>query len=208
MKYTEVLHILQSHVPASSVAYCFKLWQASPFELKISKTRQSKVGDFTSRRSRTYPRITLNNDLNPYLFLVTYVHEVAHLRVYLKHGARLDPHGEQWKTTFTDLMVPILWESVFPDEILHELRRHMIHPKASSFADTSLTQAFRKFDKNQHHQISLSDVPEGSIFKLSNRYFKKGKLRRTRVLCKELQSKRDYLVPADALVTDVQLAIL
>jgi SprT protein len=199
---------LQSHVPASSVTYCFELWQTSPFELKITKSRQTKVGDFTSRRTRSHPRITLNNDLNPFLFLVTYVHEVAHLRVYLKHGGRLDPHGDEWKTTFTDLMLPILWESVFPEEILHELRRHMINPKASSFADTALTQAFRKFDKNQNQQISLSDVPEGSIFKLSDRYFKKGKLRRTRVLCKELKSKRDYLVPADALVTDVQLAML
>jgi len=208
MKSTEVLSILQSHVPPSTVPYCFDLWQASPFELKITKSRQSKVGDFTSKRTRSHPRITLNNDLNPYLFLVTYVHEVAHLKVYLKHGARLDPHGDEWKTTFTDLMLPILWESVFPEEILHELRRHMINPKASSFADTALTQAFRKFDLNQHQQIALSDVPEGSVFKLSDRYFKKGKLRRTRVLCKELKSKRDYLVPADALVTDVQLALL
>ena len=208
MKSNEVLNILQSHVPAPSVTYCFELWQASPFELKITKSRQTKVGDFTSRRTRSHPRITLNNDLNPYLFLVTYVHEVAHLRVYLNNGARLDPHGEEWKSTFTNLMLPILWESVFPDEILHELRRHMINPKASSFADTALTQAFRKFDQNLRHQIALSDVPEGSIFKLSDRYFKKGKLRRTRVLCKEIKSKRDYLVPADALVTDVQLAML
>ncbi len=208
MKSTEVLSILQSHVPGTSVTYCYTLWQESSFELKITKSRQTKVGDFTSKRTRSHPRITLNNDLNPYLFLVTYVHEVAHLRVYLKYGARLDPHGDEWKNTFTDLMLPILWESVFPEEILHELRRHMIHPKASSFADTALTQAFRKFDQNQFHQIELSAVPEGSIFKLSNRYFKKGKLRRTRVLCKELKSKRDYLVPADALVTDVQLAML
>ncbi len=199
----KVFTILQSHVPPSSLEYCFTLWKESPFELKITKSRQTKVGDFTSRRTKLHPRITLNNDLNPYLFLVTYVHEVAHLRVYLTFGNRVDPHGEKWKTTFTDLMVPLLWESVFPEEILHELRRHMINPKASSFADTELTQAFRKFDKNSN-QMVLSQVPEGSIFRLQGRYFRKGKLRRTRVLCREMQSKKDYLVPADALVTDVQ----
>lgn len=203
----KVFTILQSHVPASSLEYCFSLWKESPFELKITKSRQTKVGDFTSRRTKLHPRITLNNDLNPFLFLVTYVHEVAHLRVYLQFGNRLDPHGDKWKTTFTDLMVPLLWESVFPEEILHELRRHMINPKASSFADTDLTQAFRKFDKNSS-QMVLSDVPEGSIFRLQGRYFKKGKLRRTRVLCREMQSKKDYLVPADALVSDVQLSLL
>ena len=202
-----VLIILQTHVPASSLEYCFNLWKQSPFELKVTKSRQTKVGDFTSRRTKNHPRITLNNDLNQYLFLLTYVHEVAHLRVYLQYGNKVDPHGDQWKSTFTELMVPLLWESVFPDEILHELRRHMINPKASSFADTVLTQAFRRFDKN-NSQMELSAVPEGSIFRLQGKYFKKGKLRRTRVLCRELQSKRDYLVPADALVSDVQLSLL
>ena len=202
-----VFNLLQSHVPPPALDYSFSLWKSSPFELKITKSRQTKVGDFTSRRSKGHPRITLNNDLNPYLFLVTYVHEVAHLHVFLKHGNRLDPHGEEWKTTFTDLMVPILWESVFPEEILHPLRKHMINPKASSFADTTLTQAFRKFDR-ETNEMMLADVPTGSIFRFQGRYFKKGKLRRTRILCRELASRRDYLVPADAFVTDVQLSLL
>lgn len=207
MTVDKVFNILQTHVPASALEYSFGLWKESPFELKITRSRQTKVGDFTSKHTRSHPRITINNDLNPYLFVVTYVHEVAHLRVYLQFGGRVDPHGEKWKTTFTDLMLPILWETVFPDQILHELRRHMINPKASSFADTALTEAFRKFDSNPN-QVTLSQVPEGSIFKLQGRYFKKGKLRRTRVLCRELQSKRDYLVPADSIVTDVQLSLL
>ena len=206
MNSEKVYDILKAHIPQASLPYCFDLWKANRFELKITRTRHTKVGDFTSKRTKNHPRITLNNDLNPYLFLVTYVHEVAHLHVYLTYGARVDPHGEKWKETFTDLMVPLLWENVFPEEILHELRRHMINPRASSFADTALTEAFRKFDKQQ--QINLSQVPEGSIFKLQGRYFRKGKLRRTRVLCKELASKRDYLVPADALVSDVQLSLL
>ena len=201
-----VLNILQSHVPAPALAYCVELWKTSPFELKITRSRQTKVGDFTSRNTKAHPRITLNNDLNPYLFLMTYVHEVAHLRVYINYGSRVDPHGVQWRTTFTDLMLPLLWEEIFPEQILHELRRHMINPKASSFADTQLTESFRKFDKNP--PVTLDQVPEGSIFKLQGRWFRKGKLRRTRVLCRELQSKRDYLVPVDAVVTDVQLSLL
>lgn len=180
MKLDKVVSILQEHVPPAAVSYCVDLWNASPFELKLTKSRQTKVGDFTSRGTRSHPRITLNHDLNPYLFLMTYVHEVAHLRVYLERGNRVDPHGEEWKSAFTDLMVPLLWESVFPEEILHELRRHMINPRASSFADTHLTHAFRKFDKNVQAFMVLSDVPEGSIF----------------------------LLPADAQVSDVQFSLL
>ena len=208
MKEDKILEILQTHVPAPSVEYCFNLWLACPFELKLSKSRQTKVGDFTSRRSRSHPRITLNDDLNPYLFLTTYIHEVAHLHVYKRYVDRVEPHGDEWKQTFTDLLVPLLWEHIYPDEILHELRRHMVNPKASSFADSKLTEAFRRFDATKSHAAVLSDLPEGSIFQLQGKYFKKGKLRRTRFLCKDIKSKRDYLVPADALVNDVQLSLL
>ena len=208
MTLEKVTLILQTHVPVSAVEYCAGLWKATPFELKVSKSRQTKVGDFTSRGSRRHPRITLNNDLNPYQFLLTYVHEVAHLHVYLKHGNRVDPHGTEWRTTFTDLMIPMLWETVFPEEILHELRRHMINPMASSFSDPKLTQVMRAFDKNASQYVVLGTLPEGSIFNFQGRFFMKGKLRRTRVLCREMKSKRDYLVPADALVNNVQLSLL
>ena len=208
MNESSVLEILKKHLPSPSVEYCFNLWKSNPFELKISRSRQTKVGDFTSRRSKSHPRITLNNDLNPYLFLTTYVHEVAHLHVFLRYGHRVDPHGEQWKQTFTELLIPLLWEEIYPVEILHELRRHMVNPKASSFADTKLTEAFRMFDANKTHAAVLATLPEGSTFFLQGKYFIKGKLRRTRVLCKELKSKREYLVPADALVSNVQLSLL
>jgi hypothetical protein len=150
----------------------------------------------------------LNDDLNPYLFLQTFVHEVAHLRVYLSLGNRVDPHGEEWKTIFTELMIPVMWETVFPEDVLHQLRRHMINPKASSFADPDLIEAFRKYDANANRFSILSVLPEGSIFNFHGRYFRKGKLRRTRVICVELKSKRSYLVPADAQVSNVQLSLL
>jgi hypothetical protein len=199
---------LKKHVPASTLDYCFALWRSSPFELKITRTRQTKVGDFTSRRDIRHPKITLNHDLNPYLFLVTYIHEVAHLYVYLKHGNRVDPHGTEWKNAFKHLMSPILKESVFPTELFYILQNHMGNPKASSFADSDLTRAFRLFDKNASQFACLSDLPEGSIFLFQHRYFKKGKLKRTRILCSEVNSKRNYLIPAEVLVSDVQLSLL
>ncbi len=204
----QILSILQKHVPPAAVEYCYQLWKESPFELKITRSRNSKVGDFTSKGSKAHPRITLNNDLNAYLFLQTYIHEVAHLRVYLRYGNRVDAHGEEWKSVFTDLMIPVMWEHVFPEKILHELRRHMVNPKASSFADSRLIEAFRSFDPHADKYIILEQLPEGSIFQFQKRYFKKGKLKRTRVLCVELKSKRNYLVPADAVVQNVQLSLL
>lgn len=204
----KIYSIIQTHVPTTALSYCFQLWQETPFQLKITRTRQTKVGDFTSKRSIAHPRITLNHELNPYLFVITYIHEVAHLRVHLRFGSRVDPHGEEWKTTFTMLMQPVMNLNIFADDILRELERHMANPKASSFADTDLTKVLRRYDKDAAQYATLSDIPEGSIFRFQGRFFKKGKIRRTRVLCHEVKTKRHYLVPADVLVSGVQLSLL
>jgi SprT protein len=204
----KIYSILQAHVPATALPYCCQLWQETPFQLKITRTRQTKVGDFTSKKSIAHPRITLNHELNPYLFVITYIHEVAHLRVHLSHGNRVDPHGDEWKTSFQRLMQPVLNLAIFTEDILLELQRHMINPKASSFADTDLTKVLRRYDKDAAQYATLSDIPEGSIFRFQGRFFKKGKIRRTRVLCHEVKTKRHYLVPADVLVSGVQLSLL
>ena len=204
----KIYSILHEHVPPTALQYCCQLWNQTPFQLKITRTRQTKVGDFTSRKNITHPRITVNHELNPFLFLITYIHEVAHLRVHLEYGNRVDPHGEEWKRSFQHLLQPVLTYDVFPEDILIGLQRHMINPKASSFADTDLTRILRKYDKDAHQYATLSDIPEGSIFRFQGRFFRKGKIRRTRVLCHEVKTKRHYLVPADVLVSGVQLSLL
>lgn len=204
----KIYSILREHVPRTALQYCCQLWNETPFQLKITRTRQTKVGDFTSKKNIAHPRITLNHELNPFLFLITYIHEIAHLRVHLQYGNRVDPHGEEWKRSFVILMQPMMSYDVFPEGVLIELQRHMINPKASSFADTDLTKSLRRYDKNASQYATLSDIPEGSIFRFQGRFFKKGKIRRTRVLCHEVKTKRHYLVPADVLVSGVQLSLL
>jgi hypothetical protein len=208
MRDSQVLEILQTHLPNKAVEYCFSLWKEKPFHLKITKSRQTKIGDFTSRKDALHPRITLNKDLNPFTFLITYIHEVAHLHVFLKYRNRVAPHGEHWKSAFQQLMKPVLTPEIFPEKLFDTLYNHMIDPKASSYADTELTNALRTYDEGAASHIVLSDLPEGSTFHLHGKYFTKGKLRRTRILCKETKSKRHYLVPADALVSNVQLSLL
>ena len=199
--------ILQQHLPASAVAYATLLWAEFPFDFKLRKTRLSKVGDFTCRLGKT-PQITINRDLHPCLFLMTYVHEVAHLRVHTVHGFKAEAHGGEWKSTFQALMEPILNGEIFPEPLLTGLKKHMAIPKASSFSDTELTQLFRAMDVRQKSAVLLSHIPEGSVFHLQGKWFTKGKLKRTRVVCHEVKTRRQYLVPADAPVSNAQLTLL
>ncbi len=207
MTQDKVFTTLQQHIPASAVEYCFNLWLKYKFVFKLRKARITKAGDFTFRSGQT-PRITVNSDLHPHSFLITYVHEVAHLEAHSIFGHRVEAHGDQWKKTFQQLMIPVLTAEIFPPRLLAVLKRHMTNPKASSFSDSELTAALRKFDGNQASVILLSQLPEGSVFGLHGRWFKKGKLKRTRVMCREVNTKRDYLVPVDAPVSGAQLSLI
>ena len=207
MNQDKVLSTIQQHIPAPAVEFCFSLWLKYKFVFKLRKARITKVGDFTFRSGQT-PRITVNSDLHPYSFLITYVHEVAHLEAHSIFGHRMEAHGEEWKKTFQQLMMPILSDEVFPPDLLTVLKRHMIQPKASSFSDSELTAVLRMYDRNKAAVILLSQIPEGSVFGLHGRWFKKGKLKRTRVMCREVNTKRDYLVPVDAPVSGAQLSLI
>ena len=65
------------------------------------------------------------NDLNQYAFLITYLHEVAHLITYQKHKNKVAPHGKEWKNDFKIVLLPILNPQVFPDLLLKTLARQI-----------------------------------------------------------------------------------
>lgn len=207
MKPASISILLSNHVPEPSYPYCFHLWERFQFQFKLRKSRVTKVGDFTCYPGKT-PRITVNQDLDPYLFLITYIHEVAHLEVHINFGNRIESHGKEWKQSFQQLIEPVLNESVFPKPLLEGLKKHLRNPKASTFSDSRFTQLLRTYDDRQKDVVLLSELAEGSVFGYHGKWFKKGKLRRTRVVCKELKTRLTYLVPADVPITMAQLSLL
>src|SRR5690606_37792065 len=110
--------------------------------------------------------ITINHDLNPYQFLITYIHEVAHYRAFKRYGANIKPHGLEWKKAFQQLMSPLLSDLVFPKDILLPLKRYLINPKASTGADIFLSRQVRKYDlqKDNRGITYLSDIKVGKHF--------------------------------------------
>jgi SprT protein len=197
---------IQPYLPAATLDYCTQLWEQNPFHFHLSKKRISKSGDFTCRHGDV-PRITVNRDLTPLEFLITYIHEVAHLHVHKVYGFKAEAHGEEWKQKFQQLMAPVLYDTIFPEPILNCLRQHMQNPKASTYADGELTRLLHQGDPRTAKYVYLADLPEGSLFDLNGKWFRKGKLKRTRVLCTEVKSKRQFLVPADAPVGHAQLTL-
>jgi SprT protein len=194
MKTEEILHrIFTQQVPETSIEYCFGLWKESPFSFKVTADRKTKSGDFRIDSLRRMPVITVNAGLNKYQFLITYIHEVAHWRVYAQHGGMVEPHGIIWKNEFKKLMLPMLIPEVFPNELLRALKLHMRNPKAASSSDPRLLQAVSKYD-GKASGIYLYEVNPGEHFIFRGRKYKKEMVRRTRSLCLDVHSKRKYLI--------------
>ena len=163
-------------------------------QLTVSKDRKTKLGDFRTNMRDNTLRISVNGGLNSYSFLITLVHEIAHAIVHKKYKRRVKPHGIEWKLAYQDLMLPFFEEKLLPNDILLPLLRYMQNPKASSNADKKLFIALRKYDSNRQEIIYLEDLEEGSEFILQKRLFRKGKKRRSRFLCFDVSSGKEYTV--------------
>lgn len=191
--------ILEGHVPAASVQYCYHLWERYQFDFVASKPRRTRLGDFRAQVGYR-ERITVNVNLNPYNFLITYLHEVAHLEVYRTYKRRQPPHGKAWKNHFCMLLMPVMNETTFPVSVLTPLRHYAQNPTASTGTHLPLMQALKNIDAPQTGRIMVSELPEGQFFRLNQKVFVRGTLRRTRVVCVENASQKKYLVAAHAWV--------
>jgi len=188
-----VYYQLEKHLPSNAVHYCFDLWNRYRFRFIVNRERRTKLGDYRYEKHRDQHIITVNNNLNQFSFLITYIHEVAHLMVSLKTGKFRKPHGMEWKTAFRESIGPMLSDLVFPPEILKTLTLHMKNPKATTQSDPALVKVLRKFDQN-NHRIYLSDIQTGLQFSFKGKNFRKEGVRRTRAVCTHLESGKKYLI--------------
>lgn len=188
---------LAKYIPEHAVASVFDLIVNNKVHLKIVNERLTRHGDYRKGANGKH-EITVNGSLNKYRFLITLIHEIAHLVAFEKYGRNIKPHGNEWKFTFQQLMIPYLRTEIFPTEILPLLIRHFNNPKASSDTDATLSLALKQFDK-QNDKNYIFEIPYGSYFRIHNgKIFKKIALRVKRYECLEVNSGRLFLFNPNA----------
>lgn len=189
--------ILQKYLPDRSVLPVFELIKTNDIHLKIVNERVTKHGDYR-RYNNGQHQITVNASLNKYRFLMTLIHEIAHLIAFEEYGRTIKPHGTEWKNTFRQLMLPFINPSVFPNNVLPLIAKHFKNPKASSDTDAALSVALQQFDLD-NNKTYIYQIPPGSTFRISNgKVFKKGNKRIKRYECLEISSGKVYLFQPNA----------
>ncbi len=185
--------LLLKYIPPAALEQVYEYLRSHKVHLRISRARASKLGDYRSPHKGSGHKISVNHNLNPYAFLITLVHELAHLRVWEDHQNRVSPHGKEWKTAFRNMMQPLLLEKVFPEDVENALKQYLRNAKAASGSDTALTRVLNRYDPQLGN--TLEELEEGSLFRIENgKIFRKGKKLRKRFQCVCLDNKRNYLV--------------
>jgi SprT protein len=162
--------------------------------LTITRERQSVLGDYRNAHAGNNHRISVNGNLNPYSFLITLLHELAHLFTYERHGHRVQAHGMEWKNEYSKILAQFLLKKIFPADIQKALLKTLQNPAASSCADTALLRVLHKYDEKKEGITLVENLPDGSLFKLKDaRVFKKQERIRKRYRCVEVATGKVYL---------------
>ncbi len=182
---------LSKYLPEHSLLLLEPMLRGLSLRIKITKSRASKFGDYKPLRGKTWKhQISLNHDLNKYAFLITLVHEVAHLMVHEKHGNRAQPHGKQWKDEYSRLLWPFVNARIFPSRLSAALHQHLDRPTASSCTDIEFFSVLRTYDDNPD-KVVVDHLPEGSTFRWRDgRVFRREEKLRKRYRCIEMETRK------------------
>ena len=187
------LDYLQRFLPEGSAPMILDYLNSYRVHLTITRSRKSILGDYRHSTASHNHRISINGNLNKYAFLITLIHELAHLQTYLEYVNRVQSHGKEWKHIYRTMLINAISLNIFPPDLLRALKRSMKNLPASSCADDGLIRVLKNYDAGQG-AFFVEQLAEGRLFKIENgQIFKKGKLIRKRIECTEISSGKLYL---------------
>jgi len=188
------LEAIRRYIPESAAPLVLDYLERFRVHLTITRERKSVLGDYRHATGFKAHRISVNGTLNKYSFLITLIHELAHLLTFQEYRHRVDPHGKEWKKIYGLLLKDFLHPDIFPKDLLHALSRSMHDLPASSCSDDSLMRVLRTYDRRNNGMLMVEQIPEGAVFDAGKgKLFKKGKKLRKRFQCVEVATGRLYL---------------
>jgi SprT protein len=191
------LHALAAYLPEGALTPVLHYLSVYKIHLTITKARNTILGDYRHSLGDSHHRISVNGNLNKYAFLITLLHELAHLVTFDQYRNRVAPHGKEWKLNYSKLLVDFIRLEIFPEDIKYALKTSINNPAASSCADETLMRVLRKYDVGNQHYILIEQVLEGALFLLKDgRVFRRGEKLRKRYKGVDVKTGQTYLFNA------------
>ena len=185
---------LQDYLPPGTYEPVLNYLRQFKVHLTVARERKSILGDYRHRTRETNHRISVNGNLNKYSFLITLIHELAHLVTFMEFGNGVQSHGKEWKKIYRKELEDFIRLAVFPDDILAALKKNLHDLPASSCADEGLMRILKRYDGNAGNLLLVEQIKEGDPFSLEDgRVFRKGKKLRKRYQCVEVSTGKLYL---------------
>src|SRR5882724_2058079 len=144
---------LQHYLPPGAAPAVMQLLQRYKVHLTITKERKSVLGDYRHAVDSKTHRISVNGNLNTYSFLITLIHELAHLVTFLEYGHRVAAHGREWKHLYKLLLIQFMETPIFPPDIMTALKASLHNLPASSCADEPLMRVLRRYDPRKEGRM-------------------------------------------------------
>jgi SprT protein len=188
------LDYLQQFIPEGSGTLILGYLHLHKVHLTITRERKTILGDYRHATHFRNHRISINGSLNKYAFLLTLIHELAHLTTFLEFGNSVQSHGKEWKSRYRAMLKQFIALQIFPSDILQSLKKSFRRLGASSCVDDDLMRVLSVYDPNPGKHQLVEQILEGKLFEIENgKIFKKGKKVRKRIECIELATGKLYL---------------
>lgn len=189
---------LQHFLPPGTYDAVIRYIEFYKVHLTVARERKSILGNYRCRTAHTNHRISVNGNLNPFEFLITLIHELAHLLTYEKFGNKVKSHGREWKLVYGRLLDSFLKNKIFPVDIERTLLQTLANPAASSCAEDGLIRVLRKYDIDSSGLVLIEELPVDAQFIIDlasgeGRVFQKGEKLRKRFFCTEVRTGKKYL---------------
>lgn len=162
--------------------------------LTVTRSRSTVLGDYRNAHAGKAHRISVNGNLNQYAFLITLLHEMAHLITFERFGHKVASHGKEWKMQFSELLKHFLQTEIFPNDIKQQLTASLKSPAASSCADDALMRVLRKYDQIKDGHCLVEEIQQGACFQTKNgKIYRREEKIRKRIKAVEIDTGRVYL---------------
>ncbi|HTO14203.1 MAG TPA: SprT-like domain-containing protein [Edaphocola sp.] len=197
-----------AYLPNKALVLVVPWFEEYNINLLITKARQSKLGDYLHPHpARPFHSISISSNQNKYSFLITLLHEFAHLKAYVIYKNKIQPHGVEWQNIYREILKEYVGCGIFPDSLEAAIINSLDKLKASSCADKTLYKALAAFDAPLPDHIKwVEELPIGSFFQFKDgNTYKIIQKKRTRFLCEQIHTKRQYLFQGVAKVKPLEI---